>query len=224
LAFIGSSFIKPGKTAKVRAHAALKYEGTRPGKHGEEMARTLFGHDGPYTQEQTERMIDEAPANTYFFSFVISPDPNGEENANRKLNLEKLTRDLVKFLERRLNRPIEFIAAVQNDHTDIPHVHALALIQRQGREMLITPETLEDLRKLAAGKALKQQANLAKAKPLIAKLEQRQERAPQGRTRTASVRAAGRATRPASLCYHCGKPWNRYHECEEELELTRKLK
>src|SRR5688572_10798228 len=122
MAFVGMSYIGPGKQAKARALGAVEYNSGQPGRNGGELIRTLFGHDGPLTDEQVQKMIDEAPKNTYFWNMVLSPDPNGEENANRKLNLPKLAKDLVKFLERRLHRPIEFIAAVQNDHTDIPHV------------------------------------------------------------------------------------------------------
>src|SRR4051794_37296265 len=158
--FLGTSYIAPGKFAKARARGALKYNGTRAGKDGEKIERTIFGHDGPYTEEQAQKMIDTAPKNTYFWNFVLSPDPNGEENSNRKLDLTKLTKDLIKHVELKLKRQIEFIAAVQNDHTDIPHVHALLFIQRRGREMLIDVEMLDELRKLAEGRALKQQAHM----------------------------------------------------------------
>jgi hypothetical protein len=236
VAFVKTSFIPPGKSAKARARAALQYEGTRPGKNGEEIIRTLFGHDGPLTEEQAEQMIEEAVKNTYFWSLIVSPDPNGAENANRLLSLRKLSKDLVRFLELRLKRPIEFIAAEHNDHTDIPHVHALLLIERYGREMLITEKTLADLRQLAAGKALEQQEALSKTLPLIASQDRHQVQQPQDRAQlvqavpaqprigSAGGRASSRVTRPVQACYECGKTWDRYHECEEELELTLKPK
>ena len=61
MAVLVTSFIKPGKFAKAKARAALQYEGTRPGKNEEEIIRDLIGHDGPYTEEQAQRIIDEAP-------------------------------------------------------------------------------------------------------------------------------------------------------------------
>jgi hypothetical protein len=184
----------------------------------------------------SQKLIDEAPKNTYFWNLIVSPDPNGEENANRKLNLQQLTKDLIKSLEQRLNRPLEFVGTVQNDHTDIPHVHALVLIQRRGREMLITRETLADLRMLAAGKALEQQADRAQVRSLIPQRQQQQAREPKERAATvqretvqpltgsAGGRATQRVGRPLEDCYRCGMPWHRFHECEEELELTLKLK
>src|SRR4051794_3376885 len=165
MAFIGTSFIKPGKFAKAKARAAVQYNGTRPGKAKEAIIRTLFGHDGTLTQEQVQKLIDEAPKNTYFWNLIVSPDPNGEENANRKLNLQQLTKDLVKFLEQRLNRPLEFVGTVQNDHTDIPHVHALVLIQRRGGGMLITKETPSEPRPLAGREAPRPPGGPAAGRP-----------------------------------------------------------
>jgi ribosomal protein S27AE len=63
----------------------------------------------------------------------------------------------VQWLEKRLgNREIPFIGVEHDDHTDIRHVRALLLIQRQGREMLITPEILDEFQKTATWLAAKQ--------------------------------------------------------------------
>jgi hypothetical protein len=88
---------------KAAAKATLGYIGHRVGKEKEKMDRTLFGHGGALTDEQVERMIDEAPGNTYFFRLILSPDPNGE-NQERNLDLWKLTKDIVELLEQRLGR------------------------------------------------------------------------------------------------------------------------
>jgi hypothetical protein len=141
---------------KAAAKATLGYIAHRVGKEKEKMERTLFGHGGPLTDEQVERMINEAPDNTYFFRLILSPDPSGE-NQERNLDLWKLTKDIVEFLEQRLGREnIPFIGAEHNDHTDIPHVHALILIQRMGKEMLIDKETINAVRNLAMKRALGQ--------------------------------------------------------------------
>jgi hypothetical protein len=141
---------------KAAAKATLGYIGHRVGKEKEKMDRTLFGHGGALIDEQVERMIDEAPDNTYFFRLILSPDPNGE-NQERNLDLWKLTKDIVEFLEQRLGREnLPFIGAEHNDHTDIPHVHALILIQRMGKEMLIDKDTINAVRKMATDRALGQ--------------------------------------------------------------------
>jgi len=156
---------------KAAAKATLGYIGHRVGKEKEKMDRTLFGHGGALTEEQVERMIDEAPDNTYFFRLILSPDPNGE-NKERNLDLWKLTKDIVEFLEQRLNREnLPFIGAEHNDHTDIPHVHALILIQRRGKEMLIDKATINAVRELATKRALgqKQDRQNTRALPPVQK-------------------------------------------------------
>src|SRR3954470_17325191 len=151
---------------KAAAKATLGYIGHRVGKEKEKMDRTLFGHGGALTDEQVERMIDEAPDNTYFFRLILSPDPNGE-NQERNLDLRKLTKDIVEFLEQRLGREnLPFIGAEHNDHTDIPHVHALILIQRMGKEMLIDKETINAVRNLATERALGQKQDRKHAREL----------------------------------------------------------
>src|SRR3954466_11058115 len=156
---------------KDAAKATLGYIAHRVGKEKEKMDRTLFGHGGALTEEQVERMIDEAPDNTYFFRLILSPDPNGE-NKERNLDLWKLTKDIVEFLEQRLNREnLPFIGAEHNDHTDIPHVHALILIPRRGKEMLFDKATINAVRELATKRALgqKQDRQNTRALPPVQK-------------------------------------------------------
>jgi hypothetical protein len=152
---------------KAAAKATIGYIAHRVGKEKERMERTLFGHGGALTDEQVERMIDEAPDNTYFFRLILSPDPNGE-NQERNLDLRKLTKDIVEFLENRLNREnLQYIGAEHNDHTDIPHVHALILIQRMGKEMLIDKETINAVRNLATQRALGQNQGRENVQELV---------------------------------------------------------
>jgi ribosomal protein L37AE/L43A len=160
MAVVVLNFIPKGKTAKAQALETLGYNGTRPGREEEEIDRKLFGHGGEYTSDQALQMIDEAPANTYFWRLIVSPDPNSE-NKDRNLDLRLLTTQMVDWLETRLNRDIPFIGAEHNDHTDIPHIHAIALIQRRGREMLIDRAMTKDLIKYATKMSLEQQKDLS---------------------------------------------------------------
>src|SRR5687767_5073735 len=141
MAVVKLNFIPRGKTAKAQAKETLGYNGRRPGRDEEEIDRKLFGHGGEYTSDQALQMIDDAPANTYFFRIMVSPDPN-TENKDKNLDLRLLTTQLVEWLEVRLSREIPFIGAEHNDHTNIPHIHSIAFIQRRGREMLIDRETI----------------------------------------------------------------------------------
>src|SRR4051812_29543157 len=110
-------------------------------------------------------MISQAPENTLFWRLKLSPDPNGEEeDKDKNLDLWKLTTASVQWLEKRLgDREIPFIGVEHDDHTDIRHVHALLLIQRQGREMLITPEMLDEFQKAATRIAAQQHQNRGQA-------------------------------------------------------------
>ena len=160
MAVVKLNYIPRGKTAKAQAKETLGYNGTRPGKDAEEIDRKLFGHGGEYTSDQALQMIDEAPANTLFFRMMSSTDPK-IENKDKNLDLRLHTTQLVEWLEGRLNREIPFIGAEHNDHTDIPHVHAILLIPRRGREMLIDKVIINDLIEYATKMALEQKKDLS---------------------------------------------------------------
>jgi hypothetical protein len=158
--FTRLNYIRRGPNMKQQAKKHLDYIGSRPGKNMEKLERILFGHGGTYTPEQVEAMINNAPKNTYFWRLTLNPDP-AQENPEKDLDLWDLTRETVMWLERRLGtdgvpRDIPFIAAEHNDHTDKPHIHAILLIERHGREMLITKEVLGEFKQAAAQKALGQ--------------------------------------------------------------------
>jgi len=117
------------------------------------MSRPLFGFGGQMSREQAEEMIANAPKGTIFFPIIFSPDP-ARENKEKDLDLWHVTRQTFVALERRLHLEgkIQFIAAEHNDHTDIAHVHSIALI-KGGR---IGKEELRLLRQAATQEALLQ--------------------------------------------------------------------
>ena len=92
------------------------------------MKRQLFGHDGPLSLSQADRIVDEAKKGTNFFRFVLSPDPALEDRL-KDLDMWEFARQTVLKLEGRLKKEIQFVAAEHNDHTPIRHVHLIALIQ-----------------------------------------------------------------------------------------------
>src|SRR3954464_164499 len=155
--YIGLNYIPHNKHAKNKAQATLGYNETRLGKDGAEIERQLFGKSGPLTKEQAERQIKFAPPNTYFWRMKLSPDPNGE-NAEKILDLWELTRDAVRWLEERLGRvgKIGLIGAEHNDHTEIAHIHAILLIERRGREKILTRDGINAFREATAQRALDQ--------------------------------------------------------------------
>jgi hypothetical protein len=147
--------------------------------------RALFGHAGPLTKEQSQQMIDRTPDNTLFWRLKLSLDPNAEaEDKEKDLDLWKLTTGSVQWLEKRLgDREIPFIGVKHDDHTEIRHVHALLLIQRQGREMLITPEILNEFQKKVTRLAAKQHEIPGQTVTLevLQQAQQGQQEAPQRR-------------------------------------------
>jgi hypothetical protein len=151
------NYIPRNRFARRKAKATLGYNETRKGKEGEEIVRKLFGKTGPLTREQAEWLIENASRNIYFFRWILSPDAV-EENAAKDLDLWKLARDGVRWLEERLQREgeIQLIGAEHNDHTEIPHIHAILLIERRGREKILTGKDLDAFRNAIHQMALDQ--------------------------------------------------------------------
>src|SRR3712207_4026112 len=113
---------------------------------------------------------------------IISPDPE-KEDAQKDLDMWEMTKEIVRWLEEHLgNRDIPFIAAEHNDHTEKRHIHALMLMQRKGREMLITKDTIEALREAANAEVILQRD----ARDYLQTEEKRQLRQSQ-RPRTAPI-------------------------------------
>jgi hypothetical protein len=151
------NYIPHNKFARKKAKATLGYNETRKGKDGEEIVRKLFGKTGPLTREQAEWLINKASENTYFYRWILSPDAL-EENAEKDLDLWQLARDGVRWLEEKLQRDgeIQLIGAEHNDHTDIPHIHAILLIERRGKEKILTKQELNEFRETVHQMALEQ--------------------------------------------------------------------
>jgi hypothetical protein len=159
------NYIPRNRFTRRKAKATLGYNETRKGKDGEEIVRKLFGKTGPLTREQAEWLIENASKNTYFFRWILSPDTI-EENIEKALDLWKLARDGVRWLEERLHREgeIQLIGAEHNDHTKIPHIHAILLIERRGSELILTGKDLDAFREAIHQMALKQRLARAQAR------------------------------------------------------------
>src|SRR3954471_21559506 len=185
---------------KKNAKATLGYNETRLGKDGAEIERQLFGKSGPLTKEQAERQIKFAPPNTYFWRMKLSPDPNGE-NAGKTLDLWELTRDAVRWLEERLGREgeIRLIGAEHNDHTEIAHIHAILLIERKGREKILTKDDINAFReavgKMALDKKLDRQLAVEQQ---VVQQQQQQEQQQQQQRRQPVQEPRTKALLPAS--------------------------
>src|SRR5579859_4632107 len=89
------------------AKASIRYIEHRPGKDGEQITRTLFNSDGLMGRWQAYRMIDEAEQGSYFFRFVMSPDPQ-EEDTGKDLFLRQITEQTMLSLEEQLHKQVQW--------------------------------------------------------------------------------------------------------------------
>src|SRR5712692_2281013 len=111
MAIVKATYTKSSGGAK----AGVRYIEHRPGKDGEKITRTLFGIDGLMGRYAAYRMIDEAEKGSFFFRFVISPDPKGEDT-QRDLSLREITERTMNALEARVQQQVSWVAAEHDDH------------------------------------------------------------------------------------------------------------
>jgi hypothetical protein len=131
MAVVTAGFIPRNRglnAAKAGAKDNVKYIQFRPGKDQEGITRTLFGSDGRMERREAYQFIDEAPKGTVFFTIIISPDPKTEDH-HRDLDMRAIADTTMQTLEERVKKPVQWVAAVHQEHTDIRHIHALAAVQ-----------------------------------------------------------------------------------------------
>jgi hypothetical protein len=128
MAVVKANYVKKGDGERARAKATIRYIQHRPGKDKERKARNLFGIDGFMGRWQAYRMVDEAPKGRYFYRFVINPDPVNEDK-ERDLPLREIIEYTMQILENRIQKSVQWVAAVHDDHTDKRHIHALAVVK-----------------------------------------------------------------------------------------------
>ncbi len=146
MAIVKASYTKSRGGAK----AAIRYIEHRPGKNGEKIKRTLFNSDGLMGRWQANRMIDEAATGSYFYRFAMSPDVKTEDT-KRDLSLREVTQATMQHLEDRFQRPLQWVAAVHDDHTPHRHTHIVAVVP--GR---LQVQDFQVMRQAATAAALEQ--------------------------------------------------------------------
>src|SRR5512132_3458610 len=127
MAVLKAKFVKRGAGDKQRAKASVRYIQHRPGKDGEKIIRKLFGRDGAIERSDAYRMIDDKGRADTLFKFIISPDPD-KEDQSQDLNMREITGMVMLKIEEILDKTVLWAAAVHADHTDKRHVHALAVV------------------------------------------------------------------------------------------------
>jgi hypothetical protein len=127
MAVVKANYVKKGRGEHARAKAHIRYIQHRHGKNNEKIIRTLFGRDGPIERSDAYRMIDEAGKFDNLFRFIISPDPDNEDN-QKDLNMREITNRTMIKIEEIVGKPVLWAASIHAEHTPKRHIHALAVV------------------------------------------------------------------------------------------------
>ena len=151
MAVVKIDFCKKGRHERKNAKENIKYIENRPGKDKAKIQRPLFNEVGLVTRLEGYEMVNHAPEGSTFFRIKISPDPV-KENAAHDLPMREITKEIM-ALEAILGTPISWVGAIHDDHTNIAHVHVLAVTKARklpAREMIrtATDACLEQRREL----------------------------------------------------------------------------
>ena len=131
MAVVKANYVKKGKGERVTAKANIRYIQERPGRDKEKLTRPLFNNAGIIGRHEAYQFIDdEAKKGRFFYRLKWSPDPL-KEDAKRDLNMQKLTRQMMQRLEKRLKTTIPWAGSLHDDHTDKRHVHILTALPRR---------------------------------------------------------------------------------------------
>ena len=133
MAVVRANYVKRGKDERKGAKANIRYIQERPGRDKEKLTRTLFGAADSMGRYEAYQFINDAPKGTLFYRLKLSPDPTTEDS-KRDLHMQKLTRQMMQRLEKRLKTAIPWAGALHDDHTDKRHVHILAALPRRLRK------------------------------------------------------------------------------------------
>ena len=125
------AIVKASYTRKAGAGKAnIRYIQNRAGRDGAKITRTLYGVDGKMERTEAYQMIDEAPKESYFYRLIINPDPK-KEDTHRDIYVSKVTEKTMRGLEGRLGKQFQWVASLHDDHTELRHVHILAVLPRK---------------------------------------------------------------------------------------------
>jgi hypothetical protein len=131
MAVVKANYVRRGVGERETAKANIRYIQERPGRDKEKLTRPLFNNAGYLGRLEAYQFIDEAAKQgRYLYRLKLSPDPS-KEDTKRDLNMLRLTRQMMKRLEKRFKTTIPWAGALHDDHTDIRHVHILAALPRR---------------------------------------------------------------------------------------------
>jgi hypothetical protein len=141
---VKANYCKKEAGERRRAKDNVRYIAHRRDREGNKVTRDLFGFDGFLSKQTAYRMIDDAPKKgRYYYRLIISPDPRREDRY-KDLDLRPLTIAAMLKLEERYGKPVQFVAAVHDDHAPHRHVHTLVILngRRLTRDDFASPSRL----------------------------------------------------------------------------------
>jgi hypothetical protein len=150
MAIFKANYVKRGQTARDLAKASVRYIQHRRGKDGQTITRTLFNTDGPMERSEAYRMIDEATKGSFFYRFVLSPDPKREDR-NHDLDMRDIAMQTMLALEERVGQSVLWVGAVHADHAPHLHAHLIAVVPHK-----LNVKDFAMLRQATTGAALEQ--------------------------------------------------------------------
>jgi AraC-like DNA-binding protein len=183
---------------KIKEH--LRYIVHRPGKDRETLSRELFDAFDRTDKTQAYERID-ATKHPLFFKFILNFDAK-KEDTFKDLDLQHITRQTLRQMQRLIGRDVPFVAVMHDDHTSLRHVHAIGMVQgRIARADFAKIKTLYQTATAEARK-LRRQRDRVREHPRVQFLTQ-------ARIRTQPVLTKRREQRYKPLriqhgCYHCG--------------------
>jgi hypothetical protein len=154
MAVVINKYIKQDGRERAGAKQTIKYIQHRPGKDKQRTSRILFGRDGIVGRHHAYRMIDTAAKGSVFYRIIISPDSQTEDT-KRDLHLREVTEKTMLSFEERIKQQVQWVAAVHDDHTEIRHVHIVAVVP--GRLERQDFQALPQVLRLAATQAAREQ-------------------------------------------------------------------
>ena len=125
MAIVKASFTRRAADAKRFVRYIAHRSAGRPGR----VAREIWDGQGTLDRLAAYELIDRHPEGrgTNYFRFAISPDPQ-REDTRRDLDIRAITARTMRALEDRLGRPVEWVAALHEEHADHRHAHVLAIV------------------------------------------------------------------------------------------------
>ena len=154
------------------------------------MNRTLFGGARTYQLEEAIEFVNTIQMKQLRLWHVIwSPAPTEEINEQKDLDLRKIARETMKYLQT-IDPTMEFIVAEHNDHSDIAHVQGLVFVNGWIRK-----DDLIEMGKIALQEALEQRKSLDRGIDLVPLLQQSVQRSLQ------NSRSTERSIAPLSTSY-----------------------